>query len=321
MLISVGAGALLAGFVMLIEPVLARDVGRAAGAATAEVAESAATEVAARIAEDRTRQLDERLSRVEGIRDIQDQVHSQRDREATQLAQRLRGVPEYSDLTALFSDANLRGLFHHLWLKCGTNRALLLNFTPMEVRRGDGLYLGWHISMTLGRALSHPQVSPGVSDHFGTNLETVLASEWMPEESFATAYRRFTDACQRANQPIGDMDFATALGSLASSYEMMGRSRNSAVDNTARLEGNLTLLVNDEWAITWGEHGSHMLEGLLDDQGYLVWPLIEHEDTDRDACPEGYTMACWEEALFYAPSFLPHRTHTEPRRQDSDFDR
>ena len=47
---SVGAGALLAGFVMFLKPRLVRDVGQAASTATADLVASTATEVAARIA-------------------------------------------------------------------------------------------------------------------------------------------------------------------------------------------------------------------------------------------------------------------------------
>ena len=50
-LVSVGAGVLLAGVVMLLEPRLARDVGRAAGAASADLAATTATDVATRVAE------------------------------------------------------------------------------------------------------------------------------------------------------------------------------------------------------------------------------------------------------------------------------
>ena len=75
--VSIGAGALLAGFVMFLEPRLVRDVKRAAS--------TTATEAAAREVEARTSGLDERLKRVEGLSDVQERVHGKQRQEAAQL--------------------------------------------------------------------------------------------------------------------------------------------------------------------------------------------------------------------------------------------
>lgn len=94
--VSVGAGALLAGFVMFLEPQLVRDVKRAAS--------TTATEAATREVEARTSGLDERLRRVERLSDVQERVHGKRRQEAAQLADRLRGVPDYEDVFASNAD-------------------------------------------------------------------------------------------------------------------------------------------------------------------------------------------------------------------------
>ena len=68
--VSVGAGALLAGFVMFLEPRLVRDVQRAT--------RTTARQEAAREARNQIRGIDERVSRLESISEIQDHVRMQR---------------------------------------------------------------------------------------------------------------------------------------------------------------------------------------------------------------------------------------------------
>ena len=314
-MVSVGAGALLAGFVMFLEPRLVRDVRRATSKATAELLSTQVTEAAAHEVEIRTRGIAERLSRVEKLRDVQDRVRKQRDLEATRLADGLMGVPGYEDMFKLLRDANSRGLFTDLWLRCGPNRNLLLNFKPVDLTRGDAVSLGWRIFVTLARTTARPVLPPGVQESCNAHMETVVHSEWRPQESFEDAYRLFDKACERAETNAGKIDFDLALTSLIRSYRVVLEARSSDDENGTRIKGRLTLLVNDEWAITCERPDfyapgpvfeQYRLEGLLGGPAYDSWPLAAEEGTRIRSCPEGYDPSLWEDALFYAELFLRH---------------
>ena len=234
-LVSVGAGSLLAGFVMFLEPRLVRDVKRAAS--------TTATEAAAREVEARTSGLDERLKRVERLSDVQERVHEKRRQEATQLTDRLRGVPDYEDVFALLADASSRSLFSTLWLRCGSDRNLLLNFTTAEAARGDGMYLGWRIPIMLSRLTNQPSRVARRrrlrdDEHVAAYVaDPIVHSEWLPGESFEDAYRRFNESCERANVSARDVDFDVARAQLVDSYETMVRSRDGSEDGSVRLGG------------------------------------------------------------------------------------
>ena len=118
-------------------------------------------------------------------------------------------------------------------------------------------------------------------------------------------------ACERANQSTQDIDFETAFISLTESYDLMVDSRAGETGDTIRLDGQLILRINEEWAITHIStdvvSGFHVLEGLLSDHKFETWPLTTEEDADRGLCPEGYDPVLWEDALHYASRFL-HRT-------------
>ena len=303
--VSVGASALLAGFVMFLEPRLVRDVGQAASTATAGLAASTATEVAARIATDRTRELDERLSRVEGIREVQDRVRAQRKQAATQLAKRLRaGVPDYSHVEELLADADSRLLFDDLWLRCGNSNNLLLSFRILQ----DVKTLGRSIFVCLGKTSTRPLLRPGVSELRGKFPDMVTISEWRPDESFEVAYQRFDEACEQVNQSTQDMDFESAFISLSESYELMVHARDSQTTDAIRLAGRLTLRINEEWAIMRTsiaeQAGTYLLVGLLSEHQYSTWPLGSVKVSDPGVCPDAYDLALWEEAVRYAKCFL-----------------
>ena len=314
MWVSVGAGALLAGFVMFLEPRLVRDVKRAAS--------TTATEAAAREVEARTSGFDERLKRVEGLSDVQERVHGKRRQEAAQLADRLRGVPDYEDVFALLTDASSRSLFSTLWLRCGSDKSLLLNFSTAEATRGDGLYLGWRILIRLSRLTKQPsRVAPRRRMRDDENVaeyvaDPIVHSEWSPGESFEDAYRRFNESCERANVNARDVDFDEARTQLVDSYETMVRSRDGGEDGSVGLGGSLALMVNDQWAVTFEatvmgiygpQDGVHRLEGLLDGQLYTTWPLVAADSGAAESCPEGYDPSLWQDALFYAQRFLPRK--------------
>ena len=299
-LVSVGAGAILAGFVMLLEPRLARDVGRAAGAMSADVAATTATEVATRVAEDRTRDLDERLSRVESAADIQDRVHVRIDEEAADRASRLRTEPTFTNVAAVFQDADDRSLFSEVWVKCGTQRSYLLEFEHRRYFR-DGTLSHESVVMRLGKAAeSEALLTPG------TRLSTfaVVASvEWQSEESFEDAYRRFVREGDRNNQPVREVDFATAFAELARGYELMHRSRTATSRAARRPSEKLVLLVNDEWAITCDSQGRRLLEGLQPHPAPNTTTFLTSTAAQAPPLPTGYDASLWNEALFYAQYF------------------
>ena len=302
--VSVGAGALLAGFVMFLEPRLVRDVQRATS--------TTARQEAAHEARNRTRELDERLSRLESISEVQDQVRKRRHHEAAQRTERVRATPDYGDVEAMLADADSRELFSQLWLKCGTNKNLLLSFRRMEGWRGTGEYVGRSIHVTLGSTTARPTLPVGIQESRDNYMEsrynymdTVVHSEWRPSETFEDAYRRFHEQCERSNVSADAIDFAAAFASLADSYGLMVNSRNSDEEAALRLARWLTLRVNDEWVVT--DNGRrHLLEELLSNHVYHSWPLAADGGTDGGPCPPGYDPALWEDALFYAQRFLSH---------------
>ena len=298
-LVSVGAGALLAGFVMFLEPRLVRDVKRAT--------RTTAAEAAAREVTNRTREINERLTRLEGTRDIQDRVHLRRSREASRLAERLRAAPDYNDVDAVLDDGEARGMFGPLWLKCGPNRDLLARFSRVEMRRGDGPYLGWRIHAAVGRITQRRQLPPGVQENLDAYVNTVATTEWFPHEPLEAFLERFDQTRARVNLRRADVDPATAFDSLADSHELMENQRNSDEDTRTRPTGPLMLRVNDQWAITYSGHGTYVLAGLLNDLTFTRWPLVADDGTPIDSCPTGHSAHLWEEARFYARGFLPHK--------------
>ena len=161
--------------------------------------------------------------------------------------------------------------------------------------------------VTLGSTTTRPILPVGVQESRDNYMDTVVHSEWKPGEAFEEAYRRFHEHCEQANVSVHDIDLASAFASLADSYELMVRSRNSDEDAAIRLAGWLTLRVNDEWVVTHNGRGAHLLEGLLSGHVYDRWPLAADDGTSGISCPPGYDPSLWEDALLYAKLFLPHR--------------
>ena len=299
-LVSVGAGALLAGFVMILEPRLARDVGRAAGAMSADVAASTATEVATRVAEDRTRDLDERLSRVESAADIQNRVHVKLDDDAASRASRLRAEPTFANVAAVFEDARDRGLFGELWVKCGTKKSYLLEFGHGRLFQGRTFSLE-SMFMRLGQTTENEAVlTPGARR---LTFAVVAFVEWRSEESFEDAYRRFVREGDRNNQPVREVDVATAFDEFARSYELMHRSRTATSRAARRPSEQLVFLVNDEWAITRDSQGRRLLEGLHPHPAPNTTTFLTSTAAQTPPLPTGYDASLWNEALFYAQYF------------------
>ena len=233
-------------------------------------------------------------------------------------------MPDYQDVFALLTDASSRSLFRTLWLRCGSDKSLLLNFTTAEMTRGDGLYVGWRILIMLSRLTNQPsRVAPRRRMRDVENVaeyvaDPIVHSEWLPGESFEDAYRRFNESCERANVNARDVDFDEARARLVDSYETMVRSRYGGEDGSVRLGGSLALMVNDQWAVTFEatvmgiygpQDGVHRLERLLDGQLYTTWPLVAADSGAAESCPEGYDTSYWEDALFYAQRFSP-KGHT-----------
>ena len=225
---------------------------------SADVAATTATEVATRVAEDRTRDLDERLSRVESAADIQDRVHVRIDEEAADRASRLRTEPTFTNVAAVFQDADDRDLFSEVWVKCGTQRSYLLEFEHRRYFR-DGTFSHESVVMRLGKAAeSEALLTPGTRH---PTFAVVAFVEWRSEESFEDAYRRFVREGDRNNEAVRELDFATTFEELARSFELMHRSRTAASRAERCPSEQLVFLVNVEWAITRDSQGRRLLEG------------------------------------------------------------
>lgn len=304
MLVSVGAGSLLAGFVMYLEPRLARDVGLIASRESANIAKSKAAEVASEIANERAQELSDRLSKIESVKDIQDRVQMKRKDDATILSERLSGVPEYSDIDAIITDALSKDMFEELWLQCSTDRTLLLRFTRLDPWAGPREYSKPRLFVTLGRTTTRKLLPVGVREDPSVFVEDLVTTQWWADESFEDFYNNFVEDCIQANQSPQGIEFNFAFSSLAASYEVMTSSRNSPANDPLRLSAPLTYLVNDQWAITNTGFGTHALEGLLSGHKYDSWPIAAEDEAG--SLPEQYDEYLWEQALFYAERFL-HR--------------
>ena len=271
--ISIGTGGVMAGFVLLLEPRLVRDVGKAAGTAATATAEQTATEVATRLVDGSTTEMRERIEHLEGLRELQQRLEAGREAATTELIKKVSEQPDFESTARLLRQAGDKDLFGDLQLRSGDDTTTLVNLTltswnweddairlaisPFDIE-GDPAQIEWQYGVTIGEA-------------WGACL----------------------DACERKAVPTSGIDLAAVFKSLASSYNAMIQARRSAADSPGRLQGRLRLLVNDEWAVT--DMG---LESRISSFHLPWYPDETH------ACPRDHDEALWEEAIFYAPLWL-----------------
>lgn len=271
--ISIGTGAMVAGFVLMLEPRLVRDVSEAAGTVATTTAEKKATEVATRIVDESTAEMRERIEQLEGIQELQERVEADRQAEVAELIRKVGVHPDFESTAQLLGAARGKDLFSALQLKTGVDTEILMNMTLVPWDWEDDA-----IRIELSS--------------FGVEGRSAQAY-WEIGQTIEQAWNACLDACEREAVPTSDIDLATAFGSLASSYGAMIEARRRDLDDPARLRGRLRILVNDEWAIT--DVG---LESRITDF-HLPW-----YPNETYSCPGDHDAALWEEALLWAPLWL-----------------
>ena len=268
--ISIGTGGIMAGFVLLFEPRLVRDVGEAAGTVATATAERTATEVATRLVDESTTEMRERIEHLESLRELQQRVEADREVATTELIKRVRERPDFESTARLLREAREKDFFSDLQLRSGDDTTTLVNLTLTS----------WNWDDDVIRLVISP---------FGIEGDPAQI-EWEYGTTIGETWGACLDACERKAVPTSRIDLAAVFESLASSYNAMTQARRSAADSPGRLQGKLRLLVNDEWAIT--DMG---LESRISSFHLLWYPDETH------ACPHHHDEALWEEAIFYAP--------------------
>ena len=271
--ISIGTGGIMAGFVLLLEPRLVRDVGEAAGTAATATAERTATEVATRLLDESTTEMRERIEHLEGLRELQQRVEADREAATTELIKSVSEHPDFESTARLLREAREKDFFSDLQLRSGDDTTILMNMT----------LISWNWDDDAIRVVISP---------FG--IEGGPAQiEWEYGTTIGEAWGACLDACERKAVPTSRIDLVAVFESLASSYNAMTEARRSAADSPGRLQGKLRLLVNDEWAIT--DIG---LESRISSFHLRWYPDETH------ACPRDHDEELWGEAIFYAPLWL-----------------
>ena len=256
-----------------------------AGTVATTAADRKATEVAQRIVEEGTAENRERSEQLETLREVQQSVEAERHAAASELMDKVREQPDFDSTFALLEDAFMKNLFSHqdLRLRCGSNQGLL-----MDVRIDDLLLP----LMVMEDLIPLERLCLEIAVHSPTATLPSAKSSWCSGESIKDAWNSFLDACEREAVPMEGIGLTDVFAALASSYGVMTEARRSPGGDPMRLQGQLRLLVNDEWVITTAG-----LESRLSNDCFDAIPF------DED-CPNGHDQSLWTEAVFYAHHFL-----------------
>ena len=283
--VSVGTGLLLAGFVLWLEPRLVREFSETAGTVATTAADLKATEVAQRIVDESTAEIRERIEQLETLREVQQRIAAERQAAATQLMDKVREQPDFASTFKLLDEAHMKNLFaRDLSLRCGSNQELLMGIHI------DDMQLNFDAT---GEPVESDPYYLDIKVHSPTNTLPSAESYWSADESIKRAWNSFLDACEKESVPMDGIDLTDVFAALAASYEVMIEARRSPAGDPKRLQGQLKLLINDEWAIT-----STGLESRLSNHSFAT--IVYEED-----CPNGHSKTLWIEAVFYAGLWLP----------------
>ncbi|MXY09978.1 MAG: hypothetical protein F4033_05790 [Acidimicrobiaceae bacterium] len=241
-MVSVGAGLLPTGTVVLLEPWLMRNVSRSAR----QIADMSAQQAVADVKS--------RLDALAQIQDIQSQADTQHESRTTNIAETLLANPSYETLWTLLQEAESRGILaHDAWIRDGSNTDHLVRFDVMENDLTSQGSLVPHIRITLGE-LRHDLVqSMSFEDWASTGrlykdkrpgVVIRCWSRWNHDMTFQDAIVRFRDECAKVGLSALSMDWGTCLEHLVANYEKSSLSVAAGVRSQP-----LVLDINDEWCI------------------------------------------------------------------------
>lgn len=285
--LSISAGMLVAGFILVLERRLVRDIGKATGEAAATVAESKASEVATKVADESTAEIKDRVKHLENVQKLQSKIAADRHTSVSLMIAKVREEPDFDSTAELLEDAENRQLFRDIRLRAGSDQDSLMSlewkagFRPNPAETADP---DWSTLELMEFDLDEIWLSAVTA----AGEESALTC-WSPGETVEEAWNNFLDACERDGLAPSKFDLPALLDRLVESYAAMTEARRSPEGSPRRMQGRLRMLVNDEWAITD--------EGLESRQGYHV---LRSRPEGTAPCLKGHDEQLWQEAIIYS---------------------
>ena len=267
--IEVGAAAAVGGIVILFEPPLRRRLNRTIKEAVAEG----------------TAELEERMARREDIGEIQASAIERQQSDAEAVIASLDAPITFANVAELLYVAYSEGLFtEEVFVKTSAERGQPL----LEIEMPDAQKIGFSIH------------SPADTEFWGTQFEFMSegTTVWREGEGLEVIVGRIVSAYKILTLPHHLLSLEMAFAQLKDSYRIMYASRQEPADSANKLNGRLTFLVNDEWALT--DIG---LESTVSDTVFKYrrgWLDRREGIAIGDApCPPGCDSGLWEEAQSY----------------------
>ena len=275
--IEIGAAAVLFALGVAIQPFFLRRLRRA----TESVAKATVSL--------ETEDLRERLVQLEDITDGQYQGRQQRVERFDALLAKLRDNVSVESVGRALEVAHEYRLLNYGFFRVRTSNTI----------EGPELYF---LPQIAGKEVAWIWISFGIIDKLekldmgetsfavpATRLGTVL---WMKgKEDAGQVAASLEEELIKMNVPSFNYSFVEPLNRLIESIEIMFMSRNATSDSGCRVKGRLTVLINNEWALT-----SEGLEAIHLPQ---VFGRRTIGDADNISCPTGASPELWYEALEY----------------------
>ena len=277
--IALGSTTLLFAIGVVVEPLIVRRIGRATEAVASATAKLA------------TDDLGQRVTRLEDISNEQAIGRQQRQDELDNVLARLRESVTVESLGQALAMAHDYKLLNHGYFCVRTSSNLEspeLYFLPL-IDPTQIVFI-W---------LSFNPMDRFVSMEIGNELMNIPPNEdgivlWAKDESAGQVASRLEKELIRQNSPLAsEFSFEYALERTIRSIEIMFASRTALHDSPYKLKGSLTVLINDEWALTSrGLEAVDLLVAFGTDELSMMDPESE--------CPPGASPALWMEAIRYA---------------------
>lgn len=293
LMISVGAGLLPTGTVILLEPWLIRNVSKSAR----QIAEMSAKQAVADVRS--------RLDALSAIRDVQSHVDTQHDSNTAAIAAGLLDKPSYQNMWRLLQSASSMGIFaHDAWIIASQIDRYLIRFDIMEDDLGSGRNLPTHIRVTLGELRDDLIASIAVDKWlasgtlYDSNRPGVVVrcwSRWDDRMSFQEACTSFRDACAKAGLTESVIDWGRCLNQLVENFETATARTNRSIASDRRFSDPLKLNINDQWYIV----ESNRLVSKMDGQSYS-WNQLFGSGSDSLTSGTDDNDHQWQTALHYA---------------------
>jgi hypothetical protein len=218
-----------------------------------------------------TEAFEERLVRLEELDEAQLRSRAERRRrdDSTIEAVRTEGLDarKVVELLRGAADSNLLAVEHGIRVRTSDDRDCpILHLLVADFGHGESLIV-----------LDFEPIRFSGYHHEGMPVpERTATSVLWDDESAGEIAGQLEASLERLNIPPDKFRFKYALDRLVHSIDIMRAARTAGSDSALRLEGRLTLLINDEWILTdWG------LESVSSSTRYkreVVWGL--HEDLD-----------------------------------------